>query len=239
MPMAGLGSRFKVENYDLPKPLITINKVPMFVTAISSLNNLNLPLAYTMIVRQEHVASFKIDQIIKDFVPLANIVVTNEAPKGAAVDCFRAKPFIKPDQSVVFMDCDLYFQSQSFNQTIRECLINDEDKVVAGAILYFNSNKDKYSYAKISNGLVTETAEKKVISNNAIAGAYFFNSSKLIFDNLEDYITKQLLTGVKEYYLSPIYNRYIEKNLIIKACPVDTYFSFGTPEELKNYEKYN
>lgn len=237
MPMAGLGTRFQAKNYTSPKPLIEVDKMPMFVKAISSLKDLNGPKEYTFIVRQEHVTSHKIDQIVKDQVPTARVIVTNEPPIGAAVDCYRAKSEVKPDDSVVFMDCDLYFRSEAYNGILKECLMNTSDQPVSGAIVCFHSQEGRYSYAKVDNGLVTETAEKKVISDYAIVGSYFFNSAKLIFDNLEKYISGQLASGAKEYYLAPIYNRYVEKGLKIKACLVDEYHSFGTPEELEGYEK--
>ena len=37
MPMAGLGKRFFKKNYNLPKPLIPINKKPMFIEAAKSM----------------------------------------------------------------------------------------------------------------------------------------------------------------------------------------------------------
>ena len=37
VPMAGAGSRFKKEGYNVPKPLILVNKKPMVVEATSHL----------------------------------------------------------------------------------------------------------------------------------------------------------------------------------------------------------
>ena len=39
IPMAGLGKRFIDKGYKTPKPLILINKKPMFVRAVKSLPN--------------------------------------------------------------------------------------------------------------------------------------------------------------------------------------------------------
>ena len=44
-----------------------------------------------------------------------------------------------------------------------------------GLLLTFKSNSSNYSYAKVNeDGYVTETAEKKAISNNACVGIYGF-----------------------------------------------------------------
>lgn len=37
IPMAGAGSRFAQEGYDLPKPLIPVDGVPMIVRAVQTL----------------------------------------------------------------------------------------------------------------------------------------------------------------------------------------------------------
>lgn len=237
LPMAGLGSRFQTEKYHLPKPLITVDGQPMFLKAISSFQNIDCPKEYTFIIRQEHVEKFKINQVILRYLPQSNIIITSDPPIGAAVDCLRAKPHVDKLQSLVFLDCDLYFQSKCYSQTITDCLNHDPNDDIAGAILYFQSSDNRYSYAKIENNLVTQTAEKQVISNHAIVGSYFFNSSVKIFDTISSSVSQQLSTGTKEYYLSPLYNKYVDQKLLIKACPVDQYFSFGTPEELRLYEK--
>jgi dTDP-glucose pyrophosphorylase len=237
MPMAGLGTRFKSKGYDLPKPLISVDGVPMFKKAVASLDSLDCPKEYSFVVRKEHVVDYEIDKIIKNHFAEPNIIVTNDPPIGAAVDCFRAKSTVLNEQAVVFMDCDLYFRSQTYDQTLKECLRNDANTPVAGAIVCFKSQDSRYSYARVDNGMVVETAEKRVISELAITGSYFFNSAQLIFKDLGEYISKQLEIGSKEYYLAPIYNRYIERGQKIKACLIDEYHSFGTPEELEIYEK--
>lgn len=48
-----------------------------------------------------------------------------------------------------------------------------------GALVSFESNEPRYSYAALGeDGFVTRTAEKEVISNHALCGAYFFSTGR-------------------------------------------------------------
>ena len=46
MPMAGEGSRFLQEGWTIPKPLIELNGVPLFLRAISSVSANGIELKY-------------------------------------------------------------------------------------------------------------------------------------------------------------------------------------------------
>lgn len=78
------------------------------------------------------------------------------------------------------------------------------------------------------SGDVIETAEKKVISSHASSGLYYFRS-------IEDFLIE--FDGLKEQagelYIAPMYNSMIQKGHRITALPLERYFCFGTPEDLK------
>ena len=77
------------------------------------------------------------------------------------------------------MDCDLEFRSLNFVAIIKEILSKTIEEVDGGALVSFQSNMSKYSYAQIDeNNKVLRTAEKEVISNHALGGAYFFSKAE-------------------------------------------------------------
>ena len=78
-------------------------------------------------------------------------------------------------------------------------------------------------------------AEKKVISENAIIGAYFFSNGYLFLRTCEKLLKSNVLRKHKEYYISCLYNLLLEENNKIVAFPSIGYNSFGTPSELKKY----
>ena len=71
IPMAGEGIRFVNEGYKLPKPLIKIKGIPMFVKAARSLPRAD---KYIFICLNKHIKKFKLDKTIKYFFPKSHII---------------------------------------------------------------------------------------------------------------------------------------------------------------------
>ncbi|MDD4351704.1 MAG: glycosyltransferase family 2 protein [Candidatus Gracilibacteria bacterium] len=236
MPMGGLGTRFQEAGFDTPKPLIKVDGKAMVLKALESFANLDCQKKFIFVIRREHVEKYQLDQKLLEQVPSAEIVILTSDTQGAVETCLAAKDRIGKENPLVVMDCDLYFESKEYLALLQQTLKNQDPKL-GGGLLYFDSDLPRYSYAEIRNGLVTRTAEKVVISNNALAGAYFFASGKIFLDAAETLMKHQISTTMKEYYLSLLYNIILEKGYSVKAAQIDSYYSFGTPEELKNYEE--
>lgn len=235
MPMAGEGNRFKKEGWIVPKPLIQLNGQPLFKHAISSVSADDINLKYSFIVRKEHIDEYKIDQTIKTYVPDANIFSVEKTTRGAVETCLIAESVIADSDAVIVMDCDLEFRSDSFMKIIREILQQPYSEVSCGALVSFESNNPRYSYAELDkNGLVIRTAEKEVISNHALCGAYFFSTGKR-FKQIAHQLLEEPVFTKPEYYISLLYNYLIADGETVRLAQLDEYFSYGTPEELKNY----
>ena len=67
LPMAGNGSRFFDDGYDLPKPLIDVGGKPMFMRVIENLGNTIDFSDVTCIVRKDHVEKYAIDDRIQHY----------------------------------------------------------------------------------------------------------------------------------------------------------------------------
>lgn len=106
---------------------------------------------------------------------------------------------------------------------------------ISGALVSFESSEPRYSYAALDeDGYVKKTAEKEVISNHALCGAYFFSSGKRFKE-----VAHQLLNEPEfkkpEYYVSLLYNYLLEAGEKVLLAPMEEYYSYGTPEELGKY----
>ena len=179
MPMAGEGSRFSKAGWTTPKPLIELNGQPLFKHAINSVAADGMNMKYSFIVRQEHIDKYNIDNGIKTFLSEANIFSVMQTTRGAVETCLMAESAIADEDGVIVMDCDLEFRSKQFLEIIKTILAQSPDEANGGALVSFNSNEPRYSYAEVGdNGLVKRTAEKEVISNHALCGAYFFSTGK-------------------------------------------------------------
>ncbi len=240
MPMAGLGSRFKDAGFKEPKPLIDVGGMPMYKKALSSLDSLHYDKDHIMVIQEQHQLDYGLGESLLADLPHASVVMLECVTGGAAETCLKASKLLTDDDPVLVMDCDLWFRSRAYFALIEE-ITNDStpcDTETGGALLYFNADSPRYSYAEIEDGRVIRTAEKEVISPNALAGAYFFSSGKIFKAAAKELVERGITTNVKEYYISLLYNIIIASGLTVKAAPVEEYHSFGTPEELKTFESY-
>lgn len=235
LAMAGRGSRFTKAGFTTPKPLIEVGGLPMFKKALSSLDGIKATKRYTIIIRGEHDREYGLTKQLKEVLPEANVVATDEEPTGALRDAYRAKPHLKPDEGVIILDCDLWFSSQPYYDMVQDSLNEKSD--IVGGLLTFKAHNPRYSFAEIDdNWTVKRTAEKEAISDRAITGAYYIASTK-IFEQAADQLLGQPLTEkMPEYFVSHIYNILLGDGGKVKATPIEGYASFGTPEELAAYE---
>ncbi|WP_455585727.1 glycosyltransferase family 2 protein [Bacteroides sp.] len=235
MPMAGEGSRFANAGWTTPKPLIELDGQPLFKHAISSVAAEGIEMKYSVIVRNEHIDKYGIDVGIKSFLPDANIFSVMKTTRGAVETCLMAESAIADDDAVVVMDCDLEFRSAKFIEIIRSILSLPSIQAEGGALVSFESDQPKYSYAELGeDGFVTRTAEKEVISNHALCGAYFFSTGKR-FKQIAHQLLDEPEFNKPEYYVSLLYNYMLAVGEKVQLAPMEEYYSYGTPEELQRY----
>ena len=235
MPMAGEGSRFLKEGNTTPKPLIMAKGLPFFLRAINSLKEIKAIRKYSFIVRQEHISNYEIDKRMLEYFPKANIISVEKTTRGAVETCMLSRKFIQKDDAILILDCDLEFKSNKFTKLVTDSLSKSINEVNGGVLVSFSSDNPRYSYALANSlGIVIKTAEKEVISENALAGAYFFSKAESFL-----IVADQLLATTKidkpEYYVSLLYNTLIQNGELVKLANTDSYASFGTPEELMTY----
>jgi dTDP-glucose pyrophosphorylase len=248
--MGGLGTRFAQVGIDTPKPLIEIEGKPMIFKAVSSFERLmqrtDVHIRLVFIVRQEHQDKYelrtKLEAVFSNFSPerlSCVFVMMTRDTRGAAETCLLAKDALLPDAPVVIMDCDLYFKSQQYEDLLLEMASEGpqaEEEKISGLLVHFTSKSPRYSYALIdsSTGLVVKTAEKNPISDCSLIGAYGFGSGRLFVSCAEELLLSPIdpEKGIKEYFISLVFNFVLAKGLKVKAVPRDEYASFGTPDEM-------
>ena len=235
MPMAGEGNRFLKEGWTTPKPLINLRGIPLFMRAIGSVAVEDIPMKYSFIVRKNHIDQYRSDEQIKAILPEANVYNVKKTTRGAVETCLMAEAGISEDDSIVVMDCDLEFRSKNFIKGIKETLGQPIENVNGGILVSFESTEPRYSYAEVDeNMIVRRTAEKEVISNHALCGAYFFSSAKGFLDAAHKLLNEPAFNK-PEYYVSLLYNYLLTNGELVKLTLMEEYYSYGTPDELKHY----
>ena len=235
MPMAGRGSRFNKEGFDLPKPLLEIYGMPFFYWATKSISKFIDLSSIDFVVLQEHIEKFSIDKVIKKFFPETRIVGLQEVTEGAVITSMKGIEEINDDLPIIFNDCDHLFKSKEFNNF---CNLNF-DSTIDGILLTFKANEPKYSFVeKDIDGNIIRTVEKKVVSDEAICGCYYFKNKEIFLKSAEKYLIN---CNYNEYFMSGVYNVMIQDNKNVKSIKTDFHIPFGVPEEYiiaKESKKY-
>ena len=227
IPMAGRGKRFEDAGYSFPKPLIDVNGKPMIQIIVE---NLNFPDKHIFISQKEHMDKYSIKEMLNLVRENSEIISVNEVTEGAACTVLLAKDLIDNDEELIIANSDQWvnWNNQHFLSYLRE-------KNVDGGIVTFIATHPKWSFVKTDEeGLVTEVAEKRPISNIATVGIYYFKKGSDFVKAAEQMITKNIRTN-NEFYVAPVFNEMIENGKKILTYPVAEMRGLGTPEDLKRF----
>ena len=226
VPMAGAGSRFAQAGYTFPKPLIEVFQKPMIEVVLRGLNIQDAQ--YTFVVQKEHRAKYDLDNMLGRLVKNPNIIEVDGVTEGAACTTLLAKPFIDNDRPLLIVNSDQYVEWNS-----NEVMYNFASPHIDGGIVTFKSAHPKWSYAAVNfhDGFVSEVAEKRVISDNATAGFYYWRKGSDYVDAAESMIAKNIRVN-GEFYVAPAYNEAILIGQKIITKNIDRMWGLGTPEDL-------
>jgi len=229
IPMAGAGSRFVNAGYTFPKPLIEINKKPMIQAVIE---NINIDATYIYVVREEHYKEYNLKYLLEMITPNCEIVIIDKLTDGAACTTLLAKEYIDNDSELLIANSDqwIVWDSSDFMYSMQSSRID-------GGVLTFQSTHPKWSYVKTDeNGCIIEIVEKKVISDIATVGIYYWKRGNEYVKYAEQMIEKDIRVN-GEFYVAPVYSEAIADNKKIKTYTVDKMYGLGTPEDLEIFLK--
>jgi HAD superfamily hydrolase (TIGR01509 family) len=232
IPMAGAGSRFEQAGYTFPKPLIDVKGKPMIQVVT---DNLNIKANFIYVVQKEHRAKYNLDTLLNLITPNCKIVEVDGVTEGAACTALLAKEYIDNDAPLFFANSDQFVEWDS-NEFLYKMNETDAD----GGIVTFKATHPKWSFAKVnSQGLITEVAEKKPISDIATVGYYYWKHGSDFVKYAEQMINKDIRVN-NEFYVCPVFNEAIQDNKTIRVFNVEKMWGLGTPEDLnyfiENYE---
>ncbi len=227
IPMAGAGSRFEQAGYTFPKPLIEVKGKPMIQVVVE---NLNLDANYIYVVQKAHREKYNLDTLLNLLTPGCKIVETEGLTEGAACTALLAKEFIDNNAPLFFANSDQFVEWNS-NEFMYKMQETDAD----GGIVTFTATHPKWSFAKVDdNGLVTEVAEKKPISDIATVGYYYWKNGSDFVKYAEQMVEKNIRVN-NEFYVCPVFNEAIQDCKQIRTFNTTGMWGLGTPEDLKYY----
>ncbi|MEK7616876.1 MAG: glycosyltransferase family 2 protein [Patescibacteria group bacterium] len=232
IPMSGEGKSFIQAGYTFPKPLIDINGKPMVQIVLENLTP-KYKHKFILVCKKEHFDKYSMHQVfvnsIKgDFITIPLISST----QGALCSVLNAVDQISSNQELVIANAD-----QIIDIDINKFIDFARKSKADGVIMTFKSHHPRWSYARVDEkGIILETAEKKVISDQATVGIYYFKAGSSFMKAAFSMIEKNIRFN-NDFYVCPVYNELIlEGKKIIKWEIKDVQMhGLGTPEDLNSY----
>lgn len=231
--MAGAGSRFAKQGYTVPKYRVVANKKTLFEWSLLSLKNFFDRQRFVFACLELHDKDFISERAkalgIRDFV----IDTRKEVSKGQAETAYDCLKHANQEESLWIFNIDTYV-SEGFSPY-------DIDGG-QGCVHVFKSDNPGMSFVRYDDrGVVSEIAEKKVISNWATVGMYGFETA-LLFGELykQAFLDDEKLEVQGERYIAPMYQLLIEKKKKVLAPKLDSenVHILGTPSEVQLFDSH-
>ena len=237
LPMAGKGSRFSSEGYDLPKPFLRVDDVPMVVKALQC-----LPIAkkYVLICLNDHLSMM---DSIKNYYSNLELVLLDEVTQGQACSCELGISLANIDLEapILITACDngAYYNQEKFSTML-------EDKNIDVIVWSFRNNftsknnPNMYSWLTVDeNDNILNVSCKKFngddpLKTHAIIGTMYFRKAKFFLDGLKKNYEENIKTN-NEFYVDDVLNQNIKAGLVVKVFEVEDYLCWGTPNDYKTY----
>ncbi len=226
LPMAGYGQRFVDAGYALPKQFLRLNNS---VCLLESLRSLDLSYFDVIVVgcREEFDRSFNIQAFLESSIPDVSeirIIRFGKDTLGSLDTCYQMVDACLDlgDHEVNIFTLDVSFQLKEPLQPLNfDCEI---------AVVKTNNPGFSYVALDADSGCILRTAEKRIISEYGAVGLYRFKSSTS-FHELSASALKQKPNYKSEYYICPLVNSYISRNLTCNVSYATSIIMFGTPQE--------
>lgn len=231
IPMAGKGSRFAVAGYTFPKPLIQVRgEMTMIEMVVRNLRVNPAKAKFIFIVQAEHCAAYDLRGSLERIAPGCVIIPVSEVTQGSACSVLLAKEYINNDTPLLTANSDQFLEWDPL-------AFFHEMESVDGGITTFQSTHPKWSFVRLNEqGFVTEVAEKKVISEHATTGVYYFSKGSDYVRGAEEMIRKDIRVN-GEFYLCPVYNELIGEGKKIRIHNIERMWGVGVPEDLEYFLK--
>ena len=229
IPLGGIGSRYKKNEYNKPKALIKVFGKPILFWLIESLNTNKNTIIY--IPYNKEYLHFRFEDLMYKSFPNLNFrffILKNDTRGAAETLNIALKNLNVKDQPIISLDSDNFYLTDIIS------LWNNKN-----SILVFNDiNKQPlYSYVEINEQKqITKIVEKEKISNNACCGGYAFKSYKELLKYTQ-FIIDNNIKQKDEFYTSTVIKEMLKDNHVFHAIeiPKNNYVCLGTPLQLKYF----
>jgi len=238
LPLAGRGSRFKMDGFTDPKPLLDVNGKPMIVRAVESIPECR---HQVFICLEEHLAAYPLEAALKTQWAESKIIKIADTTEGQACTCEIGldQAGVTDDTPIMISACD-----NGADYNFFEYMKLENDPSVDVIVWSFTNNPTgklfphMYAWMDVdAENTIKHVSVKKPLPGavHAIIGTMFFRKTSIYRKGLKDIYEKNIRTN-GEYYVDDLLNPLIERGYTVKVFPVDRYICWGTPADYKTYK---
>jgi dTDP-glucose pyrophosphorylase len=234
VPLASSNSFDNNNSFNYPLQLTDVKGKALIEYVLGNINEIDEPKRFIFIVEDEYCDKYHIDNMLKLIVNDCSIVKLKGKTKGAICSILMGIDDIDLNEELIIINSD-----QIIDCDYNKILSDFRSKKADGGVITFRSVHPRWSYIRIFNDKVIQTAEKNPISNNAIAGFYYFKKAMNFFEGAFNVI-KYDENYNNNYFTSSVYNQLIldEKYIVHYLIESEKYYSFYSAQKLKEFEEY-
>jgi NDP-sugar pyrophosphorylase family protein len=244
IPMSGIGARFIAAGYDLPKPLIEIDGLPMIEHVLNLYPGIE---DVIFICNEYHLSKTNMPEVLARICPTGKILsVSEKLKKGPVGALLQHLDAIDEKKQIIVSYCD-FGTEWDFAKFIEYAKAENFDGLIAvySGFHPHTLGNDHYAYVTMDNQAkkvltITEKEPTKSSKFEEIAsnGTYYFKSGAI----LKKYCKKMELNGPEingELYVSLLYNYLILDQLSVGVFYIKKMLQWGTPYDLEVYQNWS
>ncbi|MXV17468.1 glycosyltransferase family 2 protein [Hufsiella ginkgonis] len=232
IPLAGSSEQFYNAGYAYPKPLIDVKGTPMVQLVVEKVSAIAGNRQLIFIVREEDARKYHLDNTLRLLSPDCEVIRLKKDTRGGLCSVLMAIDKVSGEDELLVLNGD-----QVIDEDFTRIMDHWKATGAEAGVVTFKSVHPRWSYARIADGEVVQTAEKNPISQHAIAGYYYFARASVFFECAFSAIKNDVQTD-GNYYISPVMNEYVLLGRKVMNYHIATgkYHSFYSPQMLKDFE---
>ena len=221
-------------NTDYIKSLQEIQRKTVLQYAFESLQPIQAT-NFVVVIKRRDVDHYHLDNVVKLLRPGAKVVIAEGETMGAACSCMLAVDQLDMDAPLLITGVD-----QLLIVPTDQIICDFIERGLDGGVVIFDDIHPRWSFVKLDEqGFVTEAAEKRPISRNAVAGFYYFKKAAYFFEAAKKMISKNASVN-GSFFVCPVFNEMILQQMTIGTFRIkkDQYYSFSHDSGIEAYKIY-
>jgi glucose-1-phosphate thymidylyltransferase len=220
IPVAGYGTRLRPHTHTVPKVLIQVAGKPILGHILEHVRSLGVK----EVVLVVGYLGDKVREYVEENFDFRATFIHQEERKGLGHAIYLCRQSIGAEEPVLIVYGDTVFRADlSPLRTSTATMIGVKEV----------DDPRRFGVVELKGKDITRLVEKPAHppSHLAVVGINYIRNPKLLFECLEELITREIRTK-GEYQLTDALQRMIERGEVMRALPIEEWFDCGKPETL-------